>query len=202
MNKIPVKIIEFSDDDRLVHEVMIDFVDLAQLDDNPGEKLEEFRNKYFDLIKKAKKLFFEKNNDSSKTRKKKPSSVYWELGVLLHNFNKNIKHGFEITNYAEAISRDLALSKNYHYDISLIINTFKKNQISDSVPFSYYIILKGKRCDLMDLGLFKNEIKRLNTMGKENTLPGIRKYKVELINIIENSKKRRQMAVDKKVTIS
>ena len=41
----------------------------------------------------------------------------------------------------------------------------------------------------MKLGLFDNEIKRLNKMGKENKLPGREKYKVELIDIIENSKK-------------
>tara|TARA_B110000438_G_C15195735_1_gene386482 strand:- start:255 stop:389 length:135 start_codon:yes stop_codon:yes gene_type:complete len=38
------------------------------------------------------------------------------------------------------------------------------------------------------LGLFDNEIKRLNKMGTEHNLPGREKYKVELIHIIDNSK--------------
>mgnify|MGYP003975637091 FL=1 len=189
MNKIPVKIIEFSDGDQLIQEVMIDLVDTMQIDGDPGEKLEKFRNKYFRLIEKANKLFFGTQNNLSKIRKEKPSSLYWKLGVLLHDFNKEIKNEFEITNYTEAISRDFALSKDYHYDISTIIDIFKKNQILDSVPFSYYRALKRKRSDLVKLGLFDNEIKRLNKMGKENKLPGREKYKVELIDIIENSKK-------------
>ena len=182
-------IIEFSDGDQLIQEVMIDLVDTMQIDGDPGEKLEKFRNKYFRLIEKANKLFFGTQNNLSKIRKEKPSSLYWKLGVLLHDFNKEIKNEFEITNYTEAISRDFALSKDYHYDISTIIDIFKKNQILDSVPFSYYRALKRKRSDLVKLGLFDNEIKRLNKMGKENKLPGREKYKVELIDIIENSKK-------------
>ncbi len=189
MDKIPVKIIEFSDGDQLVQEVMIDLVDTMQIDGDPGEKLEKFRNKYFQLIKKAKKLFYGKDPNVRKTRKEKPSSLYWQLGILLHDFNNEIKNEFEITNYTEAISRDFALSVDYHYDISTIIDIFKKNQILDSVPFSYYRALKRKRSDLIKLGLFDNEIKRLNKMGTENKLPGREKYKVELIHIIENSKK-------------
>ena len=41
----------------------------------------------------------------------------------------------------------------------------------------------------LELNLFQKEIKRLNKMGTENKLPGREKYKIELINIIQNSKK-------------
>ena len=115
--------------------------------------------------------------------------MYWNLGILLEKFNKEIENEFEIKNYTEAISRDFDLSKDYIYDILTVVQVFKKNQILDSVPFSYYRALKRKRSDLMKLGLFENEIKRLNKMGTENNLPGREKYKIELINIIENSKK-------------
>jgi len=86
-----------------------------------------------------------------------PSSVYWNLGILLQKFNREIKNEFEITNYTEAISRDFGLSKDYHYDISSIVQIFKKNEILDSVPFSYYRALKRKRSDLTKLGLFEKE---------------------------------------------
>ena len=149
MTKIPVKIIEFLDGDKKIQEVMIDLIDTIQIYDDPGKKIEQFRDKYFDLVDNAKKMFYGKDHSSPKTRKEKPSSLYWQLGVLLHDFNKEIKNEFEITNYTEAISRDFALSKDYHYDISTIIEVFKKNQILDSVPFSYYRALKRKRSDLM-----------------------------------------------------
>ncbi len=188
MNKVPVKIVEYTISGEIRKNVMIDLIDTYEITGDVEKKIKVFKKKYFDLVNHAKNIFYGVDT-SSKTRKEKPSSLYWKLGILLHDFNKDIKNEFEITNYTEAISRDFALSKDYHYDISTIIEIFKKNQILDSVPFSYYRALKRKRSDLVRLGLFDNEIKRLNKMGTENKLPGREKYKVELIHIIENSKK-------------
>ncbi len=189
MNKIPVKIIEFPDGENMIREVMIDLVDTMQLEGDPGTKIEGFRDKYFELVKKAQKLFYGKNLDKKRKRQTLPSSTYYELGELLQKFNSEIKNEFEITNYTEAISRDFGLSVDYHYDISTIVQIFKKNQILNSVPFSYYRALKRKRSDLRKIDLFEQEIKRLNKMGKENKLPGREKYKVELINIIKEASK-------------
>ena len=60
MTKIPVKIIEFSDGDKKIQEVMIDLVDTMQIDGDPGKKIEQFRDKYFNLVKQAEKLFYGK----------------------------------------------------------------------------------------------------------------------------------------------
>ncbi|MCA9828199.1 MAG: hypothetical protein KC444_07410 [Nitrosopumilus sp.] len=113
------------------------------------------------------------------------------MGIILQKFDKEIKNEFEITNYTEAISRDFGLSKDYHYDISSIVQIFKKNEILDSVPFSYYRALKRKRSDLKQLGLFEKEKKRLNKLGKENKLPGREKYKIELIELINSEQSKR-----------
>ena len=188
MNKIPIKIVELSSPSgEIAIDVMIDIYDYNDIE-NPQQKIKEFKKKYFEIVKKAEKLFYGKG-DEKKKYQYLPSSVYWNLGILLEKFNKEIENEFEIKNYTEAISRDFDLSKDYIYDILTVVQVFKKNQILDSVPFSYYRALKRKRSDLMKLGLFENEIKRLNKMGTENNLPGREKYKIELINIIENSKK-------------
>ncbi|KAF6245471.1 hypothetical protein [Nitrosopumilus sp. b2] len=97
---------------------------------------------------------------------------------------------YEITNYTEAISRDFGLSKDYIYDLLTVVKFFKKNEVLDSVYFSYYRALKRKRRDLVRLGLFEKEKKRLNKMGKENKLPGREQYKKELIEIIKNNLKK------------
>ena len=188
MNKIPIKIVELSSPSgEIAIDVMIDIYDYNDIE-NPQQKIKEFKKKYFEIVKKAEKLFYGKG-DEKKKYQYLLSSVYWNLGILLEKFNNEIENEFEIKNYTEAISRDFDLSKDYIYDILTVVQVFKKNQILDSVPFSYYRALKRKRSDLMKLGLFENEIKRLNKMGTENNLPGREKYKIELINIIENSKK-------------
>ncbi len=186
MKRIPVKIIEFPDGENMIREVMIDLVDTMELEGDPGTKIEGFRDKYFELVKKAQRLFYGTSEKGEKYQYL-PSSLYWNLGELLRKFNKAIENGFEITNYTEAISRDFGLSKDYIYDLLTVVKFFKKNEILDSVPFSYYRALKRKRTDLIKLGLFEQEIKRLNKMGEENKLPGREKYKVEIINIIKES---------------
>lgn len=187
MSKIPVKIVELtSPSGKNAIDVMIDFYDYNEID-NVQEKIKKFKMKYFDIIKKAEKLFYGKG-DEKKKYQYLPSSIYWELGILLEKFNNEIKNEFEITNYTEAISRDFDLSKDYIYDILTIVKVFKKNQILDSVKFSYYRALKRKRNELSKLNLFQNEIKRLNKMGTDNKLPGREKYKLELIEIIKNAK--------------
>jgi len=188
MNKIPIKIVELkSPSGQTAIDVMIDVYDYNEIE-NGQQKIKKFKKKYFEFVKKVQKLFYGKNLNEKKKRQTLPSSLYYEIGGLLQKFNNEIKNEFEITNYTEAISRDFGLSKDYHYDISTIVQIFTKNQILDSVPFSYYRALKRKRSDLKKLGLFEQEIKRLNKMGKENKLPGREKYKVELIDIIKKTK--------------
>jgi len=192
MKKIPVKIIEFLDGDKKIQEVMIDLVDTMEIEGDPVIKIEKFKKKYFDTVKKAGELFYGTKLDEKKKYQYLPSSVYWNLGLLLQKFNKEIKNEFEITNYTEAISRDFGLSKDYHYDISAIVQIFKKKEILDSVPFSYYRALKRKRSDLVKLGLFEKEKKRLNKMGKENKLPGREKYKIQIIDLINSEKLKKE----------
>ncbi|MDH5431062.1 MAG: hypothetical protein OEW78_04175 [Nitrosopumilus sp.] len=75
---------------------------------------------------------------------------------------------------------------------SSILQIFKKHEILDSVPFSYYRALKRKKTDLIKLGLFENEKKRLNKMGEKNILPGREKYKIQIIDLINSEKSKRK----------
>ena len=150
MNKIPIKIVELSSPNgEIAIDVMIDIYDYHDIE-NPQQKIKKFKKKYFEIVKEAEKLFYGKG-DEKKKYQYLPSSVYWNLGILLEKFNKEIENEFEIKNYTEAISRDFDLSKDYIYDILTVVQVFKKNQILDSVPFSYYRALKRKRSDLMKL---------------------------------------------------
>lgn len=186
-NKIPVRIVQTQD----IHgtkkiSIMIDVAHYIDSGENPETKLRKFKKLYFDTVKSAKKLFYGKTGEEKKYQDL-PSSLYWTLGELLRKFNDTIENEFEITNYTEAISRDFGLSKDYIYDLLTVVKLFKKNEILDSVYFSYYRALKRKRRDLARLGLFAKEKKRLNRLGKQNKLPGREKYKKELIEIIKKN---------------
>ena len=188
--KIPVRIVQTQD----MHgtkkiSIMIDVGNYLETGGNPKIKLNKFKKLYFDTVDSAKKLFYGTSGEEKKYQDL-PSSLYWSLGDLLREFNEKIENEFEITNYTEAISRDFGLSKDYIYDFLTVVKFFKKNEVLDSVYFSYYRALKRKRKELSKLGLFKKEKKRLNKLGKEDKLPGREQYKKELIEIIQkNSKK-------------
>lgn len=186
--KIPVRIVQTQD----MHgtkkiSIMIDVKHYLGTGDNPEKKLEKFKKLYFDTVNSAKKLFYGTSSGEGKKYQDLPSSLYWNLGELLRKFNEAIENEFEITNYTEAISRDFGLSKDYIYDLLTVVKIFKKDEILDAVYFSYYRALKRKRRELIKLGLFEVEKKRLNKLGKENKLPGREQYKKELIKIIQKN---------------
>jgi len=191
MKKIPIKIVELtSPSGKVAKEVMLDVYDYYEID-NAQKKLKEFKKRYFQIVKDAEKLFFGEDVKKTKKRRTLSSSVYWELGNMFRKFNNKTKNEFTIKNYAHALLRDFGLSLDYIYDLQTISQLFKKKEILDSVPISYYRLLKKKNTHLKKLGVLEKEKKRLNKMGKEKKLPGLEKYKEELIKIIKkNSKKK------------
>jgi hypothetical protein len=186
MNKIPVKIVQYKINGESRKNVMIDMVDTYDIDGDVEAKIKDFKNKYFKIIKNVEKIFYGINE--KKKYQNLPSSTYYKIGELLQKFNSEIKNEFEITNYTEAISRDFGLSKDYIYDLLTIVEIFKKHEIIDTIPFSYYRALKRKRNELEKLELFEKEKKRLNLLGGKKKLPGRENYKKELNTIVAKGK--------------
>jgi len=154
------------------------------------DKIKQFRNQYLDLVNKVEKIFYGKKFDEKKKYQNLSSLVYYRIGKILQKFNKEIENEFEISNYTHAISRDFGLSQDYIHDLLVIVEIFKKDEIIQSIPFSYYRALKRKRSELILLGLFEKEKKRLNRMGNEKKLPGRENYKKELNLLITSNSKR------------
>jgi hypothetical protein len=184
MKKIPVKIIEFSDGDKMIQEVMIDLVDSIQLEGDPGKKIDIFRDKYFKLVKKAEKLFFGSN--LKKTRSKNlTSSTCWKLGNLFRKFDDDIKNDFIITNYTEALERDFGRSAPYIRELIEFSKLFEEKEILDSIPMAIYRALVWKKNQLEQVGILEKEKNRLTKMGKHKNVPGREQYKIELIDAID-----------------
>ena len=188
-NKIPIRIVQTQD----IHKtkkisIMLD-LNHYETNTDPEIKLKNLKEQYVDMISRAKKLFYGKTHTDEKKYRDLPSSLYWNLGSLLKKFNESIKDDFEITNYTEAISRDFGLSKDYIFDLLTIVKYFKREEILDSVYFSYYRALKRKRKELVRLELFEQEKARLNRLGETKNLPGREQYKEELITIIHDNQK-------------
>lgn len=114
-----------------------------------------------------------------------PSSTYMNLAIILRKFNEAIENEFVITNYTQALHRDFGLSRDYVQDLLVISKLFKKTQILDSVPFSYYRALMRKSNELKKYNMFDDELIRLNKMGKIKTLSGRENYKKELIQVLK-----------------
>ena len=186
-DKIPIRIVQTQD----IHNTkkISILVDLAYYISNSSaleKNVEKFKKRYLDAIQSAKQLFYKMPMEEKK-HQERPSSLYWELGNLINTFNNDVEAKFEILNYKEAVSRDFGLSKSYIYDLATVAKICKKSEIIDSVSFSYYKELKRKHTMLRRLGLFEEEIKRLNGLGKANSLPGSKKYRKQLTETIRNA---------------
>jgi len=186
MTKIPVKIVELtSPSGKSAVDVMIDVYDYNEVD-NAQEKIKNFKIKYFELVKKAEKLFFGSNLDKTRT-KNLSSSTCWKLGNLFRKFDDDIKNNFIITNYAEALERDFGRSSRYIRELIIFSKLFEKKEISDEIPMAIYRALVWKKNQLDEIGILEKEKKRLMKMGKEKKYPGREEYKIELINAIKSA---------------
>ena len=184
VKKIPIKIVQVQD----IHgtkkrSVMLDASYYFESKDNSNKKVEEFKKLYFKVVEELNHLFY--GNHAHKKYRNLPSSLYYEVATIIHQFNHKIENDFFITNYDEALHSDFDLSKDYIYDLRIIPQIFRKNEIIDSVPFSYYRALMRKKKQWDNFNMFDFEKKRLNEMGKNNKLPGRENYKKELNNTLK-----------------
>lgn len=187
MKKTPVRIVQTQD----IHGnkkvgVMLDVSYYLDTKGDTEASIQKFKKLYFDTVDKAKKLFYGKYKEERKKYQNLPSTLYWKLGRILLEFADQIQDEFVITNYAEALERDFGLSRGYVHELLVFVNVFKKDEILNQIPVSYYRMLMRKRTQFKKLGIFEKEKIRLIRMGKENKLSGREKYKRELVQIIEN----------------
>lgn len=185
MNKIPVKIVEYTISGETRKNVMIDLMDTYDIDGDAEEKIKKFKKKYFELVKKVKEILPNEKTD------RKPSH-FWKIGNILYDFNKSIEHSFEITNFQDAIKRDFGLYRKRQIGLILQFGKeFTKKDILDSISFSHYIELIWHANMLIKLKLFEQEKKRLLKMAKNETLPNSHAYSKQLDKLTESLQTRK-----------
>jgi hypothetical protein len=154
--------------------------------------IEEFKKRYFDLVKKARKILPQKKavykNKNSKKRSKKrrkneKASVYWKVGNLFRKFNENIEHEFEITNYNAALEHDFGLSNRYVQELIIFASLFNEKEIDDSISISVYRALVWKKNQLVEIGGLEKEKSRLlqRIKNKENITRESYKKELQLL---------------------
>jgi hypothetical protein len=178
MNKIPIKIVELSSPSgQTAIDVMIDVYDFEGIE-NPQQKIKEFKEKYFELVKKAKNIMPDKKEE-------KIPSVYWKIGDLFKKFSDSTTNRFEITNYNEALERDFGLSSRYVHELIIFATLFKKNEIQNSISMSIYRAFVWKKNQLEEIGELKNEKLRLVKRAKNNESIKREDYKTELNKLVK-----------------
>ena len=178
MNKIPIKIVELSSPSgQTAIDVMIDVYDFESIE-NPQQKIKEFKEKYFELVKKAKNIMPDKKEE-------KIPSVYWKIGDLFKKFSDSTTNRFEITNYNEALERDFGLSSRYVHELIIFVTLFKKNEIHNSISMSIYRAFVWKKNQLEEIGELKNEKLRLVKRAKNNESIKREDYKKELNKLVK-----------------
>ena len=172
LEKIPIRI-DWSLDksDNYQVEIVMNTSDFFSSGTEIRSKLKDFKEKYLKLIVDVKEL--------SKPGQRKKTSHYWKLSKLLVDFNKETENEFFITNYSDALARDLDgynLSKTTLVCLFKFANYFTEDEILDVIPSTYYLRLVSMRNKLQRYNLFEQEKKKLFELGKKGKLPGTVTY--------------------------
>ena len=191
--KISVKITE--SDNKFSNskiDIIMDLSNVITLGSEIRSKTRKFKKEYLELIENAKKIASVKNQKIKK--KKKFSSIdWWNLGKLLDDFNKKIENEFVITNYTQAISRDLEGFELSDTEVGVIrqfARYFRKEEVLEEISIAHYRDFTWKRNQLSEYGILRQEKNRLVKMGKEKKLPDHKKYRKELQLLITSNSKR------------
>lgn len=193
--KISVKITESDNKfSKSKIDIIMDISNVVTLGSEIRSKTRKFKKEYLELIEDAKKIASAKNQKIKK--KKKFSSIdWWNLGKLLDDFNKKIENEFVITNYTQAISRDLEGFELSNTEVGVICQFaryFRKEEVLEEISIAHYRDFTWKRNQLSEHGILRQEKNRLVKMGKEKKLPDHKKYRKELQLLITSKTKRKK----------
>ena len=167
LEKIPIRI-DWSLDksDNYQVEIVMNTSDFFSSGTEIRSKLKDFKEKYLKLIAGTKKL--------SKPGQRKKSSEYWKLSKLLVDFNKETENEFFITNYSDALARDLDGFKLSKVSLGMLFqfaDYFTEDEVLDSISYSHYRILVNKGKKLQKYNLLEKQKKRLLELHKKGNLP-------------------------------
>ena len=182
-DKIPIRIIRSRNHlEKLQDEIVMDCSSAISFGPKIRTKIRKFKKRYSKLLNDIKKL--------SKKGERKPASDYWKLGQIINDFNKNIEKDFVIINYRQAIARigkKYSLSDSTTQIVELFAKTFKKEEVLDKIPFTFYLEFILKQSQLASKNLLEQEKSRLLELGKKGKLPDHKIYRNEL-KLLVNSK--------------
>jgi len=138
----------------------------------------EFKKMYLKFIEDVKDIRENSKKKKSKTNWSTLSSIEtWKLCKLLSDFNDKIETEFVITNYKEVYSREIGLTVRY---INLCLSfgrDFKRKDIQDMIPITYYMLICWNLAILKKQKLFNKEKKNLLKIANDGKLPSTRQYK-------------------------
>ena len=147
------------------------------------KKTRKFKKKYLALIEDSKKIAKSKNKKSRKFT----SKHWWRLGKLLNDFNHDIENEFVITNYTQAICRDLKGFEMSDTEVGVICQFaryFDRSEVLEKISIAHYRDFTWKRNQLLECGKLEQEKQKFQNLGKEGKLPDHKKYRKHLQEVI------------------
>jgi len=176
--KIPIRITWIKNKDGFLEpEIILDIEDFFEFEGSITDAIIEFKKKYSETLKKANEFIPQKDACRS-------SSDFWNLSKLLLNLKNATDDKFFITNFNEALQKDFLFTGRYVEKILEFAKYYKKREILDSIPISYYVELSQKKIKLEKIGMYDQEKRRLLKMGKTKNLPGRNTYRKQIQKLV------------------
>ena len=178
MEKIPIRITWIMNKDGILEpEIILDMEDFFEFEGSITDAIIEFKKKYSEILKKASKFIPQKSTFVS-------SRDFWNLSNILLDLKNSANDKFLITNFNEVLQQDFLFALRHVEKILEFAKYYKKKEILDAIPLSYYIELNQKKTKLEKIEMFTKEKGRLLKMGKTEKLPRLMTYRKQLQKLV------------------
>lgn len=163
-------------------EIMMDLESFERSDTSILASIKKLRGRYLATVGAAKKSYAEDapSGDARVSARKR-----WKTCNTLTRFVDDASSQYTITNYTQALSRDLGLPERSVKTLLDFGRCFTEDEMFDQIPYSVYREFVFRINLLRSAGAFELEKKKLLAMRYSHSMPSSSKYRRHLTEVVE-----------------
>ena len=163
-------------------EVMMDLESFERSDTSILTSIKELKERYLATVGAAKKSYAE---DAPGGEGRVSARKRWKTCNALTRLVDDASNQYSITNYTQALSRDLGLPERSVKTLLDFGRCFTEDEMFDQIPYSVYREFVFRINLLRSVGAFESEKKKLLAMRDSRSIPSSSKYRKHLTEVVE-----------------
>ena len=184
-DRIPVQIMWIADEEGGGDvEVMMDLDNFERSGTSVLASIKKLKKRYLATVSAAKKSYQE---DVPGGEARVSASRRWRTCNILTRFVDDAANKYCITNYTQALARDLGLPERSVKTLLDFGRCFTEDEMFDRIPYSVYREFVFRINLLRSVGAFESEKKKLLALRDSHEMPSSSKYRKHLTEVVDTS---------------